>query len=224
MSKFYQIAIDGPAGSGKSTIAKLIAQKLGFLYIDSGAMYRAVTLYLIENNLIAKPENELAKHMKKIQIKFKLMKNKQLVCLNKQDVTREIRSSKVNKLVSEVSSRKCIRKNLVERQKKFALNNSVVMDGRDIGTIVFPDANLKIYLTASAKIRAKRRRKDLQQLSEQVSVEQIVKQIQLRDNLDSSRDIAPLVKAQDAIVIDSSNLSIDEVLKRIEFLLPLACF
>src|SRR3989338_2793438 len=140
MKKYYQIAIDGPAGAGKSTVAQILAKRLGFIYIDSGAMYRAVTLYLIENKLIDLPVSRLKKHVKKIKIDFISEKNHQLIYLNKKNVSKSIRSSSVNKLVSEVSSKKVVREEMVRRQKEFAKYNSVVMDGRDIGTNVFKDA------------------------------------------------------------------------------------
>ncbi len=221
MKQHYQIAIDGPAGAGKSTVAKILAKKLGFLYIDSGAMYRAVTLYLIENNLIDLLENKLKKYVKRIKIDFINKKNHQLIYLNKKNVSKSIRSLSVNKLVSEVSSKKAVREEMVKRQKDFAKHNSVVMDGRDIGTNVFKDANLKIYLTASSSVRAERRKKDLEKLSEIVSIKNLIKQINKRDNYDSSRKISPLIKAQDAIVIDSSNLTINQVLNKISIFLPL---
>ena len=217
----YQIAVDGPAGSGKSTIAKLIAVRLGFLYIDSGAMYRAVTLYFLKKKLLNKPERILNKEIKKIKIDFKEKGQRKSVFLNNVDVTSEIRSSKVNKLVSEVSSKNFVRKEMVKRQREFALNNSVVMDGRDIGTTVFPNADLKIYLTASPFVRAKRRRNDLLKIKEKISIQKLVQEIQARDNYDSSRDISPLSKAQDSIVIDSSSLSISEVLEKINIFLPI---
>ena len=219
-TKNYQIAIDGPAGSGKSTIAKLLAKKLGFLYIDSGAMYRAITLYLIENNILNKPEGTITSILKKIKINFRKARNNQAVILNHKDVSKKIRSFLVNKNVSEVSSRKSIRRELVKRQKGIAKNQSVVMDGRDIGTTVLPKADLKIYLTASAYIRAIRRKKDMIKLSEKISTNELIKQIQKRDNLDSSRAISPLSKAPDAIIIDSTNLTIDDVLKQISCFLP----
>ncbi|MBI3590021.1 MAG: (d)CMP kinase [Candidatus Melainabacteria bacterium] len=219
--KYYQIAIDGPAGSGKSTIAKSIAAKLDFLYIDSGAMYRALTLFMIEKKLLTKSDTELSKHIKKIKIGFYKKNAKQLVFLNNTNVTNKIRSSTVNKHVSEVSARKAIREELVKRQRDFALHNSIVMDGRDIGSTVFQDADLKIYLTASPYIRAKRRQKDLQTINEKISIKELIKQIQGRDNYDSSRRISPLCKAQDTIVIDSTNLTINKVLEKISTFLPI---
>ena len=220
-NQIYKIAIDGPAGSGKSTIAKSLAKKLGFLYIDSGAMYRAVTLYLIENSLLNKAEKTISSHLKKIKINFKESKNDQMIILNNKDVSKKIRSSTINKNVSEVSSKKNIRKEMVKRQREIARGRSVVMDGRDIGTTVFPEADLKIYLTASPYIRAVRRKKDLEKLAEKISIKELIKQIQNRDNLDSSRTISPLSKAHDAIVIDTTNLTITSVLKQINSFLPI---
>ena len=220
-NKNYQIAIDGPAGSGKSTIVKLLAKKLGFLYIDSGAMYRAVTLYLIKKNLLNKSETIIKRHLKKIKINFKESRNTQAVILNNKDVSEKIRSSIVNKNVSEVSTKKNIRKEMVKRQRELAEDQSIVMDGRDIGTMVLPNANLKIYLTASTYIRAVRRKKDLAKLREQISIKELIKQIQRRDNIDSSRAISPLSKAHDAILIDTTNLTINNVLEQINSFLPI---
>lgn len=220
MKRKYQIAIDGPAGAGKSTIAKLLAKELNYLYIDSGAMYRACTLLLIKNNIINKSELEIEKRIKKIKIEFKKKNNEQLVYLNDEDVSKEIRLQEITKNVSFVSAIKCIREEMVKRQKEFGINDSIIMDGRDIGTAVFKDADLKIYLTASAEIRAKRRKKDLDKLNEKSTLPDLIKDIQRRDHLDSSRKISPLSKAQDAIVIDSSNLKIDEVIEKIKSLLP----
>lgn len=231
----YVIAIDGPAGSGKSTIAKILALELGFLYIDSGAMYRAVTLYMIQKRLLNLSERKLLRHIKKIDIRFgqqttdHRQQNKnvlgskfkaQQIFLNRRNVTKEIRASKVNSLVSEVSALKAVREEMVKRQKEFGKYSSVVMDGRDIGTVVFPDADLKIYLTASSVVRARRRKKDLKQLGENIELSKLIAEIEARDNYDSSRSISPLTKAQDSIVIDSSNLTIEEVISKIKMFLP----
>lgn len=183
-------------------------------------MYRAVTLYFIKNKLLETAGKMLKRYLKKIKIEFK----DSLIFLNKKNVTKGIRSLLVDKYVSKVSSKKIVRMEMVKTQKKFGINNSVIMDGRDIGTTVFPRAPLKIYLTASPYIRAKRRMKDLKQLGEKVKIQALVNQIQERDNIDSSRSVSPLSMAQDAVVIDSSNLTIDEVLEQINALLPLPCF
>ena len=216
----YQIAIDGPAGSGKSTIAKLLAKKLSVLYIDSGSMYRAITLYLINRQLLDLEEHFLKKQLKKIKIDFQLKNNNQRILLNNIDVTEKIRTSQVNKNVSKISAIGVVRKELVERQQQFAEVSSLVMDGRDIGTAVFPNAKIKIYLTASSLVRAKRRKQDLQKIGEKISIKELIKQIECRDYLDSSRAISPLVKAQDAILIDTSELNINEVINQITLLIP----
>lgn len=221
MKDCYQIAVDGPAGSGKSTIARLLAKKLGFLYIDSGAMYRAVTLYMLRNNLLKENENKLKKYLTKIKINFINKKGKQLIYLNSNNVTNEIRSSQISKLVSEVSTKKVVRKEMIKRQRNFARAMPVIMDGRDIGSVVFQNAKLKIYLTASVLIRAKRRKKDLKKLSERIKLGNMIKQIYARDNYDSNRALAPLCKAQDAVVIDSTNLTIQEVLEKIYAFIPI---
>lgn len=220
ISRYYIVAIDGPAGSGKSTIAKLLAKKSRFLYIDSGAMYRAVTLYMIRKNLLACNESKIKANLKKIKIKFVNFKGNQIIYLAGKNVTKAIRSSVVNKLVSEIANKSVIREEMVKQQRQYGFKNSIVMDGRDIGTNVFKDANLKIYLTASALIRAKRRLKDMAKLGEKVSLQQVRTQIINRDNYDSSRNLSPLCKSQDAVVIDSSNLSIQEVLEQIYLFLP----
>lgn len=221
MKSSVQIAIDGPAGAGKSTIAKLLAQELGYIYIDSGAMYRAVTLYMLNNDLFEKGDSLVKKHLTKMKIEFKT-KNKssnQLITLNGKDISKKIRSTTVSSRVSEVAAKKIVRTELVKRQKLLGGKSSMVMDGRDIGTVVFPKADLKIYLTASAEIRAKRRSKDLKKLGEKVSLQKLVQQIKDRDNYDSSRKESPLTKAQDAVVIDCTKLSIPQVIEKITLLL-----
>lgn len=220
----YQIAIDGPAGSGKSTIAKLLAEKLEILYVDSGAMYRALTLYLIEERLTYCTDRILKRHLKKITIDFIKKQMKQVVLLNGKDVSEKIRTTEVNKLVSEISSRKPVRLEMVKRQRELSSKKSVVMDGRDIGTTVFKNADLKIYLTASPLIRAKRRQKDLKAISEKIALSTLERQIIDRDDFDSSRLISPLCKAQDAVVIDSSKLNITQVLNEIMFFVPIRAF
>lgn len=218
---YYKIAVDGPAGSGKSTIAKLIAKQLGYLYIDSGAMYRCIALYILNKKLIGIKARRLKTLLQKIKIKFvKQANNKQYIFLNGKDVTRQIRSSSVNNIVSYVSAIGVVRYEMVRRQRDFAKYNSVVMDGRDIGTVVFQNANLKIYLTASVEERAKRRRKDLLELKERISMNALVRQIQDRDNYDSTRKISPLSKANNAIVIDTTSLDISDVLNRVNIFLP----
>ncbi len=217
MKKNIVIAIDGPAGAGKSTIAKIIAKTLGILYIDSGAMYRAATYYLIKENLIKTSEEKIKSALKKIEIIFKFTNKEQHIFLNKKDVTSKIRTQEINKNVSYVASLSCVRKKLVEMQKNLGKNNSLIMDGRDIGTEVFKNANLKIYLTASSNERAKRRKKELDLTSEKISLNELIKDINRRDNLDSSRKLSPLSKANDAIVIDCTQMNIEEVVESILF-------
>ena len=171
-------------------------------------------------SLMKKSENELKKHLKFINIFFVEKKGKQKVYLNKSDITSGIRSSIVNKNVSKVSAKKSVREEMVKRQKTLALNSSIIMDGRDIGTVVFKNADLKIYLTASSYVRALRRKKDLQRINENVKINDLVKQINDRDTYDSSRKISPLIKSHDAIVADTSNLSIYQVLNKICMFLP----
>ena len=219
--KNYQIAIDGPAGSGKSTISKKIAERFGILYIDSGAMYRAVTYYLIKNGLIDLRGKSLKSCLGKIKIHFKKRRDGiQEVFLNNKNVTNEIRTQSVTNHVSEISAVKEVRKELVKRQQEFGTNSSIVMDGRDIGTKVFPFANLKIYLTASSLVRAQRRKVDLKTAGNIIKLKEIEKQIIARDKYDTSRNISPLVKPQDAVVIDSSCFSVNEVLDQISSFLP----
>lgn len=216
----YVIAIDGPAGAGKSTIAKLLSNKLRCTYIDSGAMYRAITLYMLENKLIDLPPVNLKQHIKKIKIKFTANGKKQNVYLNGKNVTKQIRSSIVNSYVSYVSSIAMVRKELVRQQRKLAKNVCIVMDGRDIGTNVFRNANLKIYLTANAKVRALRRMKDFKKIGEKVNLINLIRDIQNRDNYDSSRKLSPLCRPQGAVVIDSTNLTVNDILSYIVLFLP----
>ena len=210
-----QVAIDGPASSGKSTISKLIAQETNFLYLDTGAMYRATTLAFLRNN-IAVVDNEAIKDLlENLVISFKNSDDGQLVFLNGDDVTREIRNLEVTRNVSAVSAIKAVRKKLVEMQRKIANNHSIIMDGRDIGTVVLPNAELKIYLVASVQARALRRFKENQEKGIDLSLEKLEEEIAHRDFLDSTRKESPLKKADDAIEIDTTSLSIQEVVSKI---------
>lgn len=203
----YIIALDGPSGSGKSTIANLLADKLKISYLNTGSMYRALTLYFLENN-IKKSENIDIKILKKINIDI----NEDKVFLNGKNVSQEIRDKEVTENVSWVSSIPVVREYLVEMQRKISKNKSIILDGRDIGTVVFPDAKYKFYLDASSFVRAKRR---LEQNEIDKSFEEIKKDIEKRDYLDSHREISPLKKAEDAIEIDSSDLTIDQTIEKI---------
>lgn len=209
MSEKLIIAIDGPAGSGKSTTAKLLAKKLGYLYIDTGAMYRAVTLYAIKNNLLDN-EKKIIELAKQLNIELKFENGQTKVSVNGKDVTEEIRSLEVNQNVSPVSKIEGVRKILVEKQKEMGKNGGVVMEGRDITTVVFPNADVKIFLTATIDERARRRALEFEQKGQPVDIEKVKQNILERDRIDSSRDVSPLTKSPDAIEIDTSNLSIEQ--------------
>ena len=210
MSNGLIIAIDGPAGSGKSTSAKLIAKKLGFLYIDTGAMYRAVTFLALENGVID-DEKRIIELARKSEIELKFDGAEVTVLLNSKDVSREIRSTDVNKHVSDVSKISGVRKLLVEKQRKMSeTSTGVVMEGRDIGTVVFPDADVKVFLTASLDTRADRRAKEFKSSGSVVEVDDIKNNLYDRDRIDSSRVDSPLIKAADAESIDTTNLTIEE--------------
>ncbi len=211
------IAIDGYSSCGKSTIAKDLAKKLNYAYIDTGAMYRAITLYAMEHNLINGNEIDLKtleEHLPKIDISFVFNRKTKIneTYLNDRNVEDEIRRLDVSNKVSLISTIDFIRNKLVELQRKMAKEGRVVMDGRDIGTVVLPNADLKIFMTASPEIRAERRHKELLEKGEAVSLEEIVKNIDERDMLDTTRKISPLKQADDAIVLDNSKLTKEEQL------------
>ena len=201
------IAIDGPAGAGKSTIAKKVADSLGYVYIDTGAMYRAFTYELLTSSISLSDIEEITKVLEKTDIEFK---NNEIF-LNNLNVTNEIRSKNVTANVSAVSAIPQVREKLVDLQRKIASESNSILDGRDIGTVVFPNAELKIFLTASVKIRALRRYNELIAKDKNIDINEIEAEIEKRDKLDSSRETSPLIKAADAIEIDTSDLSIDEV-------------
>lgn len=208
------ITIDGPAGSGKSTIAKELAKKLHILYVDSGAMFRAVT-YSILQNKVELSNSAVAQHLKTISIKLEVINDTQETFLNELNVSKEIRSSEVTSTVSLVASLPAVRDWLIVQQRLFAQNHDLIMDGRDIGTIVFPNAECKFFLTASIEERAKRRTKEFEQKGIETSLETIQNEIIKRDALDSNRTLAPLVKATDAVEIDTSHLTIEQVTQQI---------
>ena len=210
MSKGLIIAIDGPAGSGKSTSAKLIAKKLGYVYIDTGAMYRAITYLALENEAI-NDESQIIELARKCKIDLNYRDGEVIVRLNDVNVSKEIRSAEVNSHVSDVSKISDVRKVLVEKQREMAAKgNGVVMEGRDIGTVVFPNADVKIFLTASLDIRANRRTKEYNANGSKVLMDDIRSNLSNRDKIDSSRDDSPLIKASDAIEVDTTNVTIDE--------------
>lgn len=205
------IAIDGPAGSGKGTAAKLVSERLNFINIDTGAMYRCVALKMMENEIGLEDYEEIHKILDEIEIDFEGTK----VFLNGRDVSKEIRTVEISNFVSPVSTIGFIREKMVELQRKLGEGKSVVMEGRDIGTVVFPNADLKIYLDATAEERARRRVAQNAENNIVSSYEQILQDIIERDKRDSTREVSPLRKADDAIVVDSTHLSIEEVVSRI---------
>ena len=209
------IAVDGPSSSGKSTFAKAIARELGITYIDSGAMYRAVTLFCLRNGLISEQVIDISSlnhNLERIRIEFMFNKtlNRPETYLNGENVEEEIRDVKVSKFVSPVSKIESVRKKMVDLQRSMASNRSVVMDGRDIGTIVFPDADIKLFLVADEEIRARRRYDELTQKGIQVSFREVLNNITDRDFQDSNRTISPLVQADDAIELDNSNMRVED--------------
>lgn len=211
----YNIAIDGPSGAGKSTIAKDLSKKLNFIYVDTGAMYRAIALYFYENDIDISLEDVVSFHLSNIDIDIKYEDGKQIVLLNGKDVSESIRTEKIGGMASSISVFSEVRSKLLNLQRNLAMKNKVVMDGRDIASHVLPNADLKIYLTASVDTRADRRYKELKEKGLEVNLEEIKKEIETRDYRDINREIAPLRQVEEAILIDSSNLSIEEVVEKI---------
>lgn len=211
------IAIDGPAASGKSTVAKLVASKLGYLYIDTGAMYRAITLAWLEKyhskSNLEEDEQRLVAILENFDLK--LRNNSKEIILNDRDISEAIRANEISKNVSYVSSFKLVRERLVELQRKIAQAQNVVLDGRDIGTVVFPQADLKIFMIASAQVRAARRLKDLEAKGEKIALETLIQEISMRDKEDSERKESPLRKAEGAIEINTDNLTVAAVVQEI---------
>ncbi len=203
----YSIAIDGPAGAGKSTIAKLVSKKLNIEYIDTGAMYRALTLKVLNNNLNPKNPKDVIEILKSTEIDF--INNH--IYLDGKLVDKEIRENIINKNVSYVAIIKEVREGMVKLQQKMAKTKSVVMDGRDITTVVLPNANFKFFITASVEERGRRRYKELVEKGETaITLEQIINEIEKRDNIDSTREISPLIISDDSFVLDTTNMTIDE--------------
>lgn len=209
MSKKLIIAIDGPAGSGKSTTAKLVAKRLNYLYIDTGAMYRAVTLFVLRNNLIGKT-NKIIEFANSLKIVLSFIDGETNITINGEDVSKEIRSFEVNSNVSEISCIEGVRKILVKKQQEMGKNGGVVMEGRDIATVVFPSADVKIYLTAGIDERAERRAKEFSEKGTDVPIDKVKENLKNRDFIDSNREASPLTKASDSIEVDTSNTTIVE--------------
>ena len=209
------IAIDGPAASGKSTTAIGVAKCLGITYLDTGAMYRAVTFGLIENDIKFEDSSVLDNYLKQIKLKLSETKSGVILNLDGRNISKEIRSSKVTENVSEVSALKSVRDSMVLIQRKMAKKNDCILEGRDIGTVVFPDADFKFFLIADEKVRAKRRQNDLKKMGEQKSIDNVTRDIIKRDYKDSTRKHSPLIKSENAIIIDTSNLGINKVIDKI---------
>jgi cytidylate kinase len=211
----YSIAIDGPAGAGKSTIAKLIAKEKGFIYVDTGAMYRAMALYFIEEGISAQEQDKISEAVGKVDVTITYENGEQVVWLNGRNVNGLIRTEEVGKMASSSSVNKDVRAKLVELQQALAQKESVVMDGRDIGTCVLPNANVKVYLTADSHVRAVRRYDELKAKGQECDLATIEKDIIDRDYQDMHREISPLRQAEDATLLDSSDMTIEQVAKAI---------
>lgn len=211
----YQIAIDGPAGAGKSTIAKRVAKEKGFIYVDTGAMYRAMAYYLLKENVNPEDEKEIEEKCQGADITIRYTDGEQVVLLNDKNVNGVLRTEEVGNMASRTSKNLKVRERLTQLQKELAAKNNVVMDGRDIGTCVLPDANVKVYLTAAAEVRAKRRFYELEAKGESCDIKKIEEDIIKRDEQDMNREIAPLKQAEDAVLVDSSDMTIEEVVQKI---------
>ena len=204
------IAIDGPAASGKSTSAKLLAEKLNFLYLDTGAMYRCIALSIIENEIDIKNESSVKKFISNFKLELKTVDGAPDFLVNGSSVSKKIRTAAISKKVSAISAIPAVREYMVGLQRSFAKNNNCVVEGRDIGTVVFPDAEIKFYIIASVKIRAERRKLELQNIGETISLTELQKDIKARDKYDSERSHSPLKKAINAIQVDTTEMTIDE--------------
>lgn len=211
----YNIAIDGPAGAGKSTIAKLVAKELSFIYVDTGAMYRAMALYLLKNGVNKENAEEISKVCKNAEISIEYRDGVQIVLLNGENVNAYLRTEEVGNMASVSSANPDVRAKLLELQRSLAAKQSVVMDGRDIGTTILPNAEVKVYLTASSETRAKRRYMELTEKGIACDIAEIQRDIEERDARDMNREISPLRQAEDAVLVDSSEMSIEEVVKAI---------
>lgn len=219
-NKKITIAIDGPAASGKSTTAREVARRLDYTYIDSGAMYRAVTLKALQEGVSVQNFKKVGEIAEKIHITFEKHDEKTIIYMDGIDISEEIRKPLIDQNISPVAANRAVRKILVEKQQELAKEGGVVMDGRDIGTVVFPNAELKIFMLASMDERAVRRQKEMEQKGIAIDLNKVIDDIQFRDNQDATRNHGPLKKAPDAVVIDTTNLSIEE---QVDNILKLAC-
>lgn len=213
MTKNIVIAIDGYSSCGKSTLAKALARELHFVYIDSGAMYRAVTLYFLRHKIDFNNEAQVAEALHNIHLNFHSRDYQTHITLNDEEVSEEIRSMAISEQVSEVSAIKAVRHEMVKQQQRMGQSKNIVMDGRDIGTTVFPDATLKIFMTADPKIRAERRFKEMQAKGSEITLEEVFENLAHRDFLDTTREESPLTRAEDAIILDNTELTPEEQLQ-----------
>lgn len=211
----YNVAIDGPAGAGKSTIAKLVAKEKGYVYVDTGAMYRGLAIHFLENGIEAEEKEKIAEACKDADVTIRYEDGQQQVYLNGKNITAKLREEAVGNMASKSSAIPEVRAKLLELQRELARKENVIMDGRDIGTCVLPDADVKVFLTASVETRAKRRYDELVEKGVSCDLEEIARDIAERDERDSTREIAPLKQAEDAVLVDSSHMTIEEVVAAI---------
>ncbi len=214
MKGFINIAIDGPGGAGKSTVARAVSKKMGYIYVDTGAMYRTIGLYAFKNDIDPHDEKTLGSQLNNISLTIKWIDGTQHIFLNGEDVSGEIRTPTMSMYASAVSALPKVREYLLETQRGFARENNTVMDGRDIGTVVLPDAKVKIFMTAKPEIRAKRRYEELKAKGSKSTYEEVLSDMNERDKNDSTRKVAPCVPAKDAIILDTSDLAFDEVVEK----------
>lgn len=209
------IALDGPCGGGKSTVADILAQKLDILHLDTGAMYRACALCAIKRGVDCLDEEAVSGFINDIDIEIRYQNGRQITMLDGEDVSEKIRANEVSMMSSDISSIKCVREKMVEMQREVAKRNDCILDGRDIGTVVLPDATFKFYITATPTVRAERRYKELTEKGQKVDFEDLIEEINRRDYNDSHRKISPLKKADDAILIDTSEMTVKEVVDKL---------
>ena len=211
----YNIAIDGPAGAGKSTIAKIVAKEKGYIYVDTGAMYRAIAYHLLQNHVDVEDVERICEEAQKADVSIRYIDGEQVVLLNGENVNAYLRQEEVGNMASASSVHAKVREKMTELQRKLAAEQDVVMDGRDIGTVVLPNADLKIFLTASVEERAKRRFDELKAKGETPDLSAIEKDIAERDHRDMTREVAPLKQAEDAVLVDTTSMTIQEVADKI---------
>ena len=211
----FNVAIDGPGGAGKSSISKIVASKLNFIYVDTGALYRTIGLFFYRNNISVDDSEQIIENLYKINVDLKYCDNTQHVYLNGEDVSEDIRLHIVSEYASKVSAVPAVREFLLSMQREIAEKNNIIMDGRDIGSVVLPDADVKIFLTASEEVRAKRRYDELIAKGQDVVYADVLKDMINRDRRDEQREIAPLKKAEDAVLVDTSDCSFDESVERV---------